>query len=129
MCWAQIVLSFINKRETSRVRILTEHCIYALIFSWCSLIDTILSLNCERTKRVWGAAVAQYIRLRNPSCHPGFDSQANHLHFFQFKFELWHVEKTKLNKKRRLDWPFLKQRVRVLAHTRKRNISTNHSRS
>ena len=28
-----------------------------------------------------------YIRLRLPSCHPGIESQAHHLRFFQFKFE------------------------------------------
>ena len=34
-----------------------------------------------------GAAVAQWICLRLPSCHPGFESQAHHLCFYQFKFE------------------------------------------
>ena len=29
-----------------------------------------------------GAAIAQWIRLRLPSCHPGFESQARHLCFF-----------------------------------------------
>ena len=32
-----------------------------------------------------GAAVAQWIHSRLPSCHPGFESQAHHLRFFQFK--------------------------------------------
>ena len=32
-----------------------------------------------------GAAVAQWIRWCLPSCRPGFDSQAHHLCFFQFK--------------------------------------------
>ena len=36
---------------------------------------------------LWGAAVAQWIRSRLPSCLPGFDSQAHILCFFQFKFE------------------------------------------
>ena len=31
--------------------------------------------------------VAQWIRLRLPSCRPRFESQAHHLCFFQFKFE------------------------------------------
>ena len=31
---------------------------------------------------------------------PGFESQAHHLCFYQFIFELCHVEKTKINKKR-----------------------------
>ena len=38
----------------------------------------------------------------------GFKSQAHHLHFYQFKFELWTVEKTKINRKRGLDWPIFK---------------------
>ena len=33
----------------------------------------------------WGAAIAQWIRLHLPSCRPGFESQAHHLCFFQFK--------------------------------------------
>ena len=37
-----------------------------------------------KNKVKWGAAIAQWIRLRLPSCRPGFESQANHLHFFQF---------------------------------------------
>ena len=52
-----------------------------------------------------GAAVAQWIRLRLPSCRPGFKSQAHHLRFFQFKFEIEHVEKTKINRKIGRDWP------------------------
>ena len=47
-----------------------------------------------------GAATAQWIRLRVPTFHFGFKSQAHHLHFYQFLFELFHVEKTKINKKR-----------------------------
>ena len=33
-------------------------------------------------KSIWGAAIAQWIRLRLPSCHPGFESQAHHLGFY-----------------------------------------------
>ena len=29
-----------------------------------------------------GAAIAQWIHLRLPSCRPGFESQANHLSFY-----------------------------------------------
>ena len=38
----------------------------------------------------WGAAIAQWIRLRLPSCRPGFESQAHHLCFFNLylSFEL-----------------------------------------
>ena len=31
-----------------------------------------------------GATIAQWIRLRLPSCRPGFESQAHHLRFYQF---------------------------------------------
>ena len=47
-----------------------------------------------------GAAIAQWIHLRLPSCCPWFESQAHHLCFYQIIFELLHVEKTKINKKR-----------------------------
>ena len=50
--------------------------------------------------------IAQWIRLRLPSCWPGFKSQAHHLLFYQFiKIELWHVEKTKIKRKRGRNWP------------------------
>ena len=32
--------------------------------------------------------LAQWIRLRLPTCRPGFESQAHHLHFFLFQLEL-----------------------------------------
>ena len=32
-----------------------------------------------------GAAVTQWIRLRLPSCRPGFKTQAHYLRFYQFK--------------------------------------------
>ena len=35
-----------------------------------------------RVKDREGAAIAQWIRLRLPSCRPGFESQANHLSFY-----------------------------------------------
>ena len=47
----------------------------------------------------WGAAIAPWIRLRLPSCCPGFESQAHHLCFHQF-IKLCNVEKTKINKNR-----------------------------
>ena len=53
-----------------------------------------------------GAAIAQSIRVRFPSCRPMFESQAHHLHFHQF-IELCSVEKTKINK-RGHDWPIKK---------------------
>ena len=48
-----------------------------------------------------GVAKAQWIRMRHKSSRPGFESQA--LRFYQFIFELFHVEKTKLTKRGR-DW-------------------------
>ena len=39
------------------------------------------------TKILRGAAIAQWIRSRLPSCR-GFESQAHHLRFFQFEFKL-----------------------------------------
>ena len=47
-----------------------------------------------------GAAIAQWIHLHLPSFCPGFKSQAHHLRFYQFIFELCRAEGTKLNKKR-----------------------------
>ena len=47
-----------------------------------------------------GAAIAQWVWLHLPSCCPEFESQAHHLCFYQAKFDLWHVEKTKINRKR-----------------------------
>ena len=51
----------------------------------------------ETFGQLWGAAVAQWIRLHHPSCRPGFESQAQHLCFYQF--ELGRVEKTKNKQK------------------------------
>ena len=52
-------------------------------------------------------AIAQWICLQLPSCHPGFESQAHDLHFCQFIFELGRVEKTKITKEAGIG-PFLK---------------------
>ena len=41
-----------------------------------------------------GATIAQWIRLRLPSCCPRFKSQAHQLRFHQFIFALCDVEKT-----------------------------------
>ena len=45
-----------------------------------------------------GTAIAQWIRLRLPSCHPGVESKVYHLCFYQF-YQLCHVEKTNINEK------------------------------
>ena len=42
------------------------------------------------------AVIAQWLHLRLPSYHPGFKSQSHHLRFYQFIFELYHVEKMKV---------------------------------
>ena len=34
---------------------------------------------------------------------------SHHLCYFQFEFKLWHVEKTKINRKRGRDWPIFKK--------------------
>ena len=47
--------------------------------------------------------IAQWICLRLSSGYPWFESQVHHLCFHLF-FELYNVEKTKINKKGR-DWP------------------------
>ena len=57
----------------------------------------------------WGAAIAQWICRRLPFGCPGFESQAHHLCFYQFKFKLWDVEKTKLNRNIGGDWPIFKK--------------------
>ena len=40
------------------------------------------SKNSIKFDFVGGAAIAQWIRLRQPSCRPRFESQAHHLCFF-----------------------------------------------
>ena len=69
---------------------------------------------------------AQWIRLRLPSCCPGFVPQAHHLRFFQFikKFKLnichlnYNVKRRKINEKVAGIGPFLEQ----LNESKKRNI-------
>ena len=55
--------------------------------------------------------MAQWICLRLPSCCPGFKSQAYHLCFHQFLFELCQEKKTKIKKHKEAGiWPnFLKK--------------------
>ena len=76
-----------------------------------------------------GAAVAQWIRLRLPSCRPGFKSQAHHLRFFQFKFEIEHVEKTKINRKRGRVWPIFKKNCFRISTDRLNETQINKSRA
>ena len=67
----------------------------------------------ETIERGGGAAIAQWIRLRLPSCRPGFESQAHHLSFYQFIFELYHVEKDENKQKEAGIGPFLKKTVQI----------------
>ena len=53
-------------------------------------------------RSVWDAAKAQWIHLHLPPCRPGLESQEHHLCFYQFMFELCHVEKTKIKRGRDL---------------------------
>ena len=71
------------------------------------LEDRLLSAPDINSLQKRGAAIAQWIRLHLPSCHPGFESQAQHLSFYQFKFELCHVEKDKNKQKEAGIGPFL----------------------
>ena len=48
-----------------------------------------------------GGAIAQWIRLRPPSCHPGFESRAHIYNFIVYSVcaSVCHVKRTKMNKK------------------------------
>ena len=55
----------------------------------------------EQTKFFTGGRHISLNRLRLSSCRPRFESQAHHLCFYQFTFELCHMEKTKITEKSR----------------------------
>ena len=57
------------------------------------------------------AAIAQWFRLRLPSCGPGFESQAHHLRFFQFVLLklLLELEKNENKQKEAGIGPYLKK--------------------
>ena len=57
------------------------------------------SVNCAKTLILWASTIDPRFCLRLPSCCPGFESQAHHLRFYQFIFELCDVKRTKINKK------------------------------
>ena len=62
----------------------------------------------------WGTAIAQWIRLRLPSCCPGLEFQAHYQCFKkQLIFESSHIEMTKMNKTR----PGLAHLKRVYVHS------------
>ena len=76
-----LILIVIEIVTSPRERIFGCLAIYFFLFPY------ILKFMCNATILYRGAAVAQWIRSRLPSCRPGFESQAHHLCFFQFKFE------------------------------------------
>ena len=55
-----------------------------------------------------GAAIAPWICLCLPSSHPRCESQAHHIRFYRFIFELCHLEKTIINEKEAAIGPFKK---------------------
>ena len=55
------------------------------------------------------AAIAPWFCLRLPYCGPGFGSQANHLHFFQFVLLKLYRENNKNKQKEAGIGPFLKK--------------------
>ena len=56
-----------------------------------------------------GAAIAQWIRLRLPSCRPGFESQAHHLCFHQFIKKIVYCGKDENKQKRGRDRSIFKK--------------------
>ena len=44
-----------------------------------------------------GAVIVQWIHLCLPSCYPGFETQAHHLHFYQIILICVMRKKTKIN--------------------------------
>ena len=65
------------------------------------------------TTPTWGAAIAQWICLHPPSCCPRFESQAHHLSFYQFIFELCHVEKDENKQKEVGIGPFFSKKFNL----------------
>ena len=58
-----------------------------------------------------GAAIAQWICLRLPSCRPGFESQAHHLCFHQFIKKIVYCGKDENKQKRGRDRSIFKSIV------------------
>ena len=59
------------------------------------------------------AAIAPWFRLCLQSCSLGFESQAHHLHFFQFVLLKLYGENNENKQKRGRDWPIFRSK-RVL---------------
>ena len=75
-----------------------------------------------------GAAIAQWIRLRLPSCHPGFESQVHHFHFFYLEFlcRNCHVKRTKNKQKEAGFGPFFKKQKCLIAQVAGVGISIHY---
>ena len=65
-----------------------------------------------------GAAITQWIRLRLPSCRPGFESQAFHLSFYKFIVVLCGKDENK--RKKRPELAHLKNLLCTIASSRSR---------
>ena len=64
-----------------------------------------------QTFKIGGAAIAQWNRLRLPSCRPGFESQARNLRFLFIVFVLYlSCEKNENKQKRGRVWPIFKKK-------------------
>ena len=55
------------------------------------LILCLVPLLFRQKNFFWGAAIAQWIHLRLPSCRPGFDSQALHLCFYHLLWNSYYI--------------------------------------
>ena len=70
-------------------RILCHQCVALKFHTINWFRETNLNVNyilrrfeANKSRNTMGAAIAQWIRPRLPSCRPGFESQANHLSFY-----------------------------------------------
>ena len=71
---------------------------FQLLYGTNNIVNLTFAVKLVKNSFNRGATIAQWIRLR---LSPGFESQAHHQRFYQFIFDLCHVEKTKINKM----WP------------------------
>ena len=90
--------------------------IFKISISWRRYGPQSIAQNTVKTLTALGAAIAQWIRLRLPSCHPGFESQPHHLRFYQNKdkFVLYlhmHCEKNEDKQKEAGFGPFKKLKL------------------
>ena len=84
------------------------------------LILCLVPLLFRQRNLFWGAAIAQWIHLRLPSCRPGFDSQALHLCFYHLLCNSYYIctllwKRSKINQKEAGFGPFLRKTFFVTA--------------